>query len=167
MNRLKYFSAAAVVGFCFLTFTPKANAQVSFGVQIGSEPACPYGYYDYAPYQCAPYGYYGPEWFSNGAFIGTGPWYHGHDRFRGHVDRRYDPRFGYRGEYPNRGERGDWDRHHGTVEGFRGRDMREEHARSGDRGNYSGDPGNYSNDRGNHDRGGNGHGRDDDGHERH
>ena len=135
MNRLKYFASAIAVAFCFLTYTPRANAQVSFGVQIGAEPACPYGYYDYAPYQCAPYGYYGPEWFSNGVFIGSGPWYHGHDRFRGHYDRRYDPRFGYRGGFPNRGERGDWDRHHGTVEGFHGRDMREEHFRD-DRGNY-------------------------------
>ena len=129
MNRLKYSAASAVVALCFLGFTAKTNAQVSFGVQVGPEPACPYGYYDYAPYQCAPYGYYGPEWFSNGAFIGSGPWYHRDDHFRGHVDRRYDPRSGYRGSYPQRGERPDWDRHHNTVEGFKGRDMHVEHPR--------------------------------------
>ena len=39
--------------------TPAAPAQVS--VSIGAAPVCPYGYYDYSPYQCAPYGYYGPE----------------------------------------------------------------------------------------------------------
>ena len=129
MNRLKYFASAVAVGFCFLTFTPKTHAQVSFGVQIGEEPGCPYGYYDYSPYRCAPYGYYGPEWFTNGAFIGPGPWYRGHDHFRGHVDRHFDPQFGYRGGFPERGERGDWDRHHGTVENFRGRDMRMVHPR--------------------------------------
>ncbi len=122
MSKLRYLAASAIVALCFLCFTAKSSAQVSFGVQFGSEPACPYGYYDYAPYRCAPYGYYGPEWFSNGAFIGVGPWYNRHDHFRGHVDRRYDPRNGYRGNFPSRGERPDWDHHHGTVEGFRGHD---------------------------------------------
>jgi len=129
MNKLRYLAAFAVMALCFLSFTPKTDAQVSFGVQIGAEPACPYGYYDYAPYQCAPYGYYGPEWFSGGAFIGSGPWYNRHDHFRGHVDRRFDPRSGYRGSFPQRGERPDWDHHHGTVEHFRGGDMREVHPR--------------------------------------
>ena len=41
----------------------------------GYPPDCPYGYYNYAPYACAPYGYYGPGWFTNGLFIGVGPWY--------------------------------------------------------------------------------------------
>ena len=27
------------------------------------------------PYACAPYGYYGPDWFAGGVFIGAGPWY--------------------------------------------------------------------------------------------
>ena len=42
---------------------------------IGAPPVCPYGYYEYYPYACAPYGYYGPAWFSGGIFIGAGPWY--------------------------------------------------------------------------------------------
>jgi hypothetical protein len=66
---------------------------------------CPYGYYDYSPYACAPYGYYGPEWFSNGVFIGVGPWFHGSETFRGHVDNHFDGRNGYRGPYPSRGEK--------------------------------------------------------------
>ncbi len=49
----------------------KANAQVS--VEIGTPPVCPYGYYEVPPYNCAPDGYYGPEWFSGGIFIGAGP----------------------------------------------------------------------------------------------
>ncbi|WP_158788008.1 hypothetical protein [Granulicella sp. L46] len=80
---------------------PKANAQVS--VNIGVAPACPYGYYDYAPYNCAPYGFYGPEWFNGGVFIGAGPWFHGPHDFRGGVDRSYDPRYGYKGAYPEHG----------------------------------------------------------------
>jgi hypothetical protein len=60
-----------------------SQAQVGFrvGVAVGpgyvaGPPVCAYGYYDYYPYTCAPYGYYGPNWFANGIFIGAGPWYH-------------------------------------------------------------------------------------------
>lgn len=56
--------------------TPTANAQVSIGIGIGGPPpVCPYGYYDYAPYACAPMGFYGPGYFYNGIFLGVGPWY--------------------------------------------------------------------------------------------
>src|SRR6266545_2450804 len=60
-----------------LAFTPTpASAQVSFGVQVGGPPpVCQWGYYDYPPYGCAPYGYWGPEYFYNGIFIGVGPWW--------------------------------------------------------------------------------------------
>jgi hypothetical protein len=80
-----------------------APAQVSVGVNIGPAPICPYGYFDYPPYDCAPYGYYGPDWFLNGIFIGVGPWFHGPHGFYGHVDNRYDPRHGYHGPLPERG----------------------------------------------------------------
>jgi hypothetical protein len=55
------------------------------GVSVGSgyvagPPVCTYGYYPDYPYGCAPYGYYGPSWFSGGVFIGAGPWYHGWGR---------------------------------------------------------------------------------------
>jgi hypothetical protein len=43
----------------FLALIAVAAAQIS--INIGAAPACPYGYYDYTPYNCAPYGYYGPE----------------------------------------------------------------------------------------------------------
>jgi hypothetical protein len=49
-------------------------------------PVCSYGYYSYYPYACAPYGFYGPQWFVGGAFIGVGPWYHwgwGHGGYYG------------------------------------------------------------------------------------
>lgn len=45
-------------------------------LQNGSAPSCPYGYFDAAPYGCAPAGYYGPEWFNGAVFIGAGPWFH-------------------------------------------------------------------------------------------
>ena len=77
-------------------------AQVS--INIGAAPVCPYGYFDYAPYDCAPYGYYGPDWFAGGLFIGAGPWFHGPRGFYGHVDNRFDPHYGYRGPTPGRGE---------------------------------------------------------------
>ena len=82
--------ATAVVGWA-----PVAPAQVS--VNIGVAPVCPYGYFDYAPYDCAPYGYYGPDWFVGGVFLGAGPWFHGPRGFFGHVDNRYDPHHGYHG----------------------------------------------------------------------
>jgi hypothetical protein len=80
-----------------------ADAAVS--INIGLAPECPYGYYDAAPYQCAPAGYYGPEWFSGETFIGAGPWFHGPSNFRGHVDNSYHPSHGYAGPMPERGEK--------------------------------------------------------------
>ena len=62
----------------FLTLVagvPKANAQVSINIG-GPPPVCSYGYYDYAPYSCAPVGFYGPGYFYNGIFLGVGPWRH-------------------------------------------------------------------------------------------
>src|SRR5271163_4973470 len=92
---LSGLAAAMLSGFS------SAPAQIS--VNIGTAPPCAYGYYDYAPYPCSPYGYYGPDWFTGGVFIGAGPWYHGRGGFYGHVDNRYDPRHGYAGPMPERG----------------------------------------------------------------
>ncbi len=92
----------AVVGIGLTAPAPNAEAQISVGV--GLAPNCPYGYFDYAPYNCAPYGYYGPDWFIGGLFIGAGPWLHGPRGFYGHVDNRYDPHNGYHGPLPERGE---------------------------------------------------------------
>jgi hypothetical protein len=55
-----------------LAMAPAAQAQIA--VNIGVQPVCSYGYYGYAPYQCAPVGYYGPGYFYNGVFLGMGPW---------------------------------------------------------------------------------------------
>src|ERR1700679_1235834 len=93
-------SAAALV---ILLSVKPVDSQISVGVNIGAAPICPYGYFDYAPYDCAPYGYYGPDWFVGGVFFGAGPWFHGPAGFHGHVDNRFDPHHGYNGPLPSRG----------------------------------------------------------------
>ena len=90
-------AAATVIGFT--ATAPKAEAQVA--VEIGAAPDCPYGYYDITPYACAPAGYYGPEWFVGGVFIGAGPWFHGPSDFHGHVNNRFHPAHGYKGPWRN------------------------------------------------------------------
>jgi hypothetical protein len=103
MRGSKFVVLAAIAGSCFAVAVPTVEAQV--GVSIGVAPACPYGYYDIAPYSCSPSGYYGPEWFNGGAFIGAGPWFHGPDNFRGNVNNGFHPEHGYKGPMPNRGEK--------------------------------------------------------------
>jgi hypothetical protein len=103
MRAFTFLVLAVVAGICFTVTAPAAKAQVA--VEVGVAPDCPYGYYDVAPYDCAPAGYYGPEWFNSGVFIGVGPWFHGPDNFRGKVDTHYDPHHGYKGPYPGRGEK--------------------------------------------------------------
>ena len=105
------------------TTAPKASAQI--GVQVGVAPDCPYGYYDVPPYTCAPPGYYGPEWYTGGVFIGAGPWFHGPEHFRGHVDNRFD-RDHYHGQFPHRGDRRD-EHHRDDRDHFRGNEMRDGH----------------------------------------
>src|SRR5580658_4587455 len=117
MNGLKLFGLASVAVICFAIAAPHTRAQVS--VNIGVAPECPYGYYDVSPYDCAPYGYYGPQWFAGGVFIGAGPWYHGwhgpygyygHGPYgygRGYYGRGYYGRGYYRpGAYAYRGGAG-------------------------------------------------------------
>jgi hypothetical protein len=103
-----------ILATALLSVARSASAGVA---NIGVPPACPYGYFDYAPYSCAPYGYYGPEWFSGGVFIGAGPWFHGPHGFYGHVDNRFDPQHGYRGPFPERGDR--------AFNHFHGNEMRD------------------------------------------
>jgi len=103
---MKYLRYLMLVGLLMLPLA-YSQAEVRVGVGIGfgpgyvvGPPVCSYGYYDYYPYACAPYGYYGPSWFANGVFIGAGPWYHGwgHPYYgrgyygRGYVGRPYEGR---------------------------------------------------------------------------
>jgi hypothetical protein len=117
---LVLLAAVAVIGST--ATAPKAEAQVS--VNIGVAPDCPYGYYDVAPYACAPAGYYGPEWFSGGVFIGAGPWFHGSGEFRGHVNNRFHPDHGYKGPVPERGEKAVPEKRVDTAH-FKGNEMRD------------------------------------------
>ena len=123
MNGLKYLALAAVAGLYFTAAIPKAGAQIS--VSIGPEPGCPYGYYDYTPYNCAPSGYYGREWFNGGVFVGSGPWFHGRSNFRGHVDNRFDQQRGYKGAVPNRGDRPQAGNRGGAAGHFKGNEVRD------------------------------------------
>jgi hypothetical protein len=93
--------AFSALSIALVSGSSMGPAQIAVGV--GVEPVCPYGYFDYPPYDCAPYGYYGPDWFVGGLFIGAGPWFHGHGGFYGHVDNRFDPHNGYHGPLPARG----------------------------------------------------------------
>src|SRR5271166_637955 len=105
MRGFTFLLLTGVSGIALPVTSPQAKAQVS--VDIGVAPDCPYGYYDVAPYACAPAGYYGPEWFNDGVFIGAGPWFHGPTEFRGHVDNHFHPEHGYKGRLPERGEKPD------------------------------------------------------------
>lgn len=120
MRHLKYLLLLAFVA------VPVAysQAQVSIGVQIGPDygyynppPVCEFGYYPYYPFDCAPYGYWGPQWFVDGFFIGAGPWYrwyYVHPEFYRVYRRDWDRRFGrdfheraFRGgDFHDRGFRG-------------------------------------------------------------
>jgi hypothetical protein len=105
MRRFAFVLLTGVAAVGLTATAPKAQAQVA--VDVGVAPDCPYGYYDVPPYACAPYGYYGPEWFSGGVFIGVGPWFHGSADFRGHVNNHFHPDHGYKGPTPARGEKPD------------------------------------------------------------
>ena len=111
MRYLKYVALLGVLLFV----AASAQAQVAVGVRVGpvaagvgAAPVCAYGYYGYYPYACAPYGYYGANYFVGGVFIGTGPWYRGwygprgfYGRpgygYYGHAGFGYRPGYGYHG----------------------------------------------------------------------
>jgi len=124
MRVFSFLLLAAVAGIGITAATPKAEAQVSVGVNIGAAPVCPYGYYDVAPYACAPAGYYGPEWFNDGVFIGVGPWFHGGNDFHGYVDNHFHPDHGYKGAMPKVGERAEPARRVDAAH-FHGNEMRD------------------------------------------
>src|ERR1700674_626360 len=126
MRYLRLFGLLGIALAIGLFSASNANAQrVTFGVGIGAPayygpaPVCTYGYYDYYPYACAPYGFYGPDWFAGGVFIGAGPWFHGYGhgyygRGYGYGRGAYYGRGGYggyaRGGYYNQGRGGSFSR---------------------------------------------------------
>ncbi|HLB91467.1 MAG TPA: hypothetical protein VJK27_03960 [Terriglobales bacterium] len=114
MKYLRYVALLALLAMPLAYSQAAVTVGVGVGVgvgggYVGAAPVCAYGYYPDYPYTCAPYGYYGPSWFSGGVFIGAGPWYHGwgHPVYpgrpfargfagRGYVGRGYEGR-GYAG----------------------------------------------------------------------
>lgn len=141
---MRYLRVVALVGICLVSAS-YAHAQrvvVGFGVgpaYVGPAPECAYGYYGYYPYACAPYGYYGPGWFSDGFFVGAGPWFrgsygrfgfYGRPGFRPDFDDRghgYSGRGNFRGDYARGGYagggfRGEGGSHRGDFRSFRGGD---------------------------------------------
>lgn len=145
----------ALLGICLgitLFSASNANAQrVTFGIGVGAPayygaaPVCTYGYYDYYPYACAPYGFYGPDWFVNGIFIGAGPWFHSYGR--GYYGRGYDRGYYGRGGYAYGGR--------GYDRGYRGGNF---HGNAGYRGGNFHGGGSYRGGNGFHGGGGGFHG---------
>ena len=116
MRYLKYAAlSAALLGVLLLT-AGNASAQVAVGVRVGPvgvavgpEPVCGYGYYPFAPYACAPAGYWAPNYFVSGIFVGAGPWFRGWGHPYGWYVRpgyayrpgwAYRPAYGFRPGYP-------------------------------------------------------------------
>jgi hypothetical protein len=123
IKRFRFLVLAGFITGLLAVAVPKASSQVGVGVNLGPAPVCPYGYFPFSPYNCAPYGYYGPTWFPNGAFVGAGPWFRGPANFHGPVDGRFDPRGGFRGPFPRRGSRPT--RSVGRMPNFRGNQQRD------------------------------------------
>jgi hypothetical protein len=123
MRGLTFVVLTAAAGIGLTANTAKAETP-QVAVDIGVAPECPYGYYDVAPYNCAPAGYYGPEWFTGGVFIGAGPWFHGGDGFHGHVNNKFHPEHGYKGPMPARGEKAEPARQV-DAKSFKGNEVRD------------------------------------------
>jgi hypothetical protein len=120
---MRYLKYVALLGILVLGVAGSAHAQVAVGVRVGPvvagvgpAPGCAYGYYSYYPYACAPYGYYGPNWFVGGVFVGAGPWSHGYHGSRGFYGR---PGYGY-GYRPGYGSRPGYGYHAPVAHGFVG-----------------------------------------------
>ena len=127
MNSIKILALAAIAAFVLAPGAPKASAQINISVDVA--PDCPYGYYDYAPYNCSPDGYYGPEWFNGGVFVGAGQWFKGPKEFQGKVDNTFDPQRGYSGALPKKGEKPAAQRR--APEQFKGNESRDGRGHSG------------------------------------
>jgi hypothetical protein len=123
MSGFKFLALVLVAGIACTTTIPTTQAQIN--ITIGAAPDCPYGYYDVAPYSCAPYGYYGPEWFSGDVFIGAGQWFHGPANFNGHVNNRFDSQHGYKGPAPKVGDKVEPSKRLDKVANFKGNEVRD------------------------------------------
>jgi len=101
--KLRYLKYLALLVAVLALSGVHSQAQVSIGVQIGptygvynAPPVCEWGFYPTYPFGCAPYGYYGPNWFVDGVFIGAGPWYNFYYIHPTYYRPFYVNRFGFR-----------------------------------------------------------------------
>jgi hypothetical protein len=116
MRYMRYVKCLALLAFFVVLAATPSPAQVAIGIHIGRDygyyhvpPACPYGYYPDYPFGCAPYGYWGPEYFANGVFIGVGPWNRFYYRQPVLYQRWYGPGYVYFPREHYYRFRGDWD----------------------------------------------------------
>jgi len=58
---MRYWKSLALPALMDATLIIPNSAAAQVSINIGAEPACPYGYFDLAPYNCAPYGTTGPS----------------------------------------------------------------------------------------------------------
>ncbi len=123
VGSVKCLLLVAITAFAVPPGAPRAGTRINF--YIGVAPICPYGYFSYTPHYCAPDGYYGPEWFNGGVFIGAGAWFHGPDDFRGLVDNTLDPQNGYHGSLPKVGDKPATQRRAADL--FKGNEARDGH----------------------------------------
>ncbi len=75
MRYLRILAVLAVLGVFLIPAAPTQAQGFSVGIgvgpvavgvgpaYVGPAPVCAYGYYPFAPYACAPYGYYNPDYF--------------------------------------------------------------------------------------------------------
>jgi hypothetical protein len=106
MKYLRYVALLALLALPLAYSQAEVRVGIGFGGYVAGPPVCTYGYYADYPYTCAPYGYYGSNWFANGIFIGAGPWYqswghpyYGRSSGRGFYGRGSDGR-GFYGRGP-------------------------------------------------------------------
>ncbi|HXZ31952.1 MAG TPA: hypothetical protein VEH30_06700 [Terriglobales bacterium] len=117
---MRYLRYLALLSFLILPVL-SAHAGVTAGVAVGPPylgptPVCASGYYGHYPYACAPRGYYAPNWFVGGVFIGAGPWYRSYYGPGVYRPRFYGPRW-YGGGWsgPHVYARGWYGYHAGSV----------------------------------------------------
>src|SRR5258708_10990122 len=131
MRYLKYLALLAALLFISPGSVKAQDYDDDYYVGYGSygpPPVCSYGYFNYYPYGCAPYGYWGPDYFVDGVFIGVGPWYNFYNRYPGYWGGFFVGGFRDRGfrRFHDDGFRR-FDRFEGR--GFRERDFRGFHDR--------------------------------------
>ncbi len=122
MSRDQYRALAAIAAWAITPGGPKAAAQ-NQSISLESPLIAPTATVLAHHLACAADGYYGPEWFNAGVFIGAGSWFHGPNDFQGKVDNTFDPQNGYIDVLPKDGDQPAAQRR--TPEKFRGNEVRD------------------------------------------